>query len=639
MMRQTSPESRPPRRGSTAEPATNAHRSTAWLRCAVAVLGVTVSGAGLVPHARAEGGPEARLPHEYIDPAFLRRHDPLGTGGGRLVGPSRWPDAIERDGERLPAPTEGEPRAADALEIPTEAHPDRRTKADAPLTYHALYNPSVAPLRRNVAFDAIAADHTLSVAAGPHTPVAVGPATPTPGAEVFWGEITVSLGAAPAPVPSVSPAMRILAVRTSPDVAVVFERDGADNYLVSPAAGGSRRAQTVKLSLLVEAEGRYFGAPVPDQVALSVLAGHPATALPPALAAEGREVLAALEIDPDAGFRAGLDRMVGWFRGFAASDQPPPKRGSIYLDLALGKVGVCRHRAFAFLITARVAGVPTRVVHNEAHAFVEVLAPDGAWRRVDLGGEAPSLSFEAHAATRMHVPPPDGFPQPESWRDQYSARLPGGAGEGRPGGPKVEGAPPALGKGEPGAAPDSAAQAGAPAEGEGAGAGAGGPSGQEGGSGAAGPGTGEAAPVRAVPLPALPSPAAEHTLAPEGPNGEGEPGAEGPLPVEVRLDTAVPLGAVFRGDVLPAAVTGRVDTAAGTPARGVRVQVYLVGSDGRGVLASPPGQTDAEGRFTLKAQVPATLGPGRYTLVVASAPARGLGPSRSDVHGRPGDDP
>ena len=74
--------------------------------------------------------------------------------------------------------------------------------------------------------------------------------------------------------------------------------------------------------------------------------------------------------------------------GFADSDEPPHGRGSVYLDLALSKKGVCRHRAFAFLVTAQSLGIPTRLVENEAHAWVEV--HDGTlWRRIDLGGAGP----------------------------------------------------------------------------------------------------------------------------------------------------------------------------------------------------------------------------------------------------------
>ena len=55
-----------------------------------------------------------------------------------------------------------------------------------------------------------------------------------------------------------------------------------------------------------------------------------------------------------------------------SSEEPPTGRGDIYLDLALQQKGVCRHRSFAFLVTALYLGIPTRMIANEAHAWVEV---------------------------------------------------------------------------------------------------------------------------------------------------------------------------------------------------------------------------------------------------------------------------
>ena len=85
--------------------------------------------------------------------------------------------------------------------------------------------------------------------------------------------------------------------------------------------------------------------------------------------------------------------MVGYFRSFAPSDDSPESEGDIYLDLALSKKGVCRHRAFAFLVTALNIGIPARFVHNEAHAWVEV-RDDQRWHRIDLGGAALDLGLE-----------------------------------------------------------------------------------------------------------------------------------------------------------------------------------------------------------------------------------------------------
>src|SRR5262249_33105245 len=92
--------------------------------------------------------------------------------------------------------------------------------------------------------------------------------------------------------------------------------------------------------------------------------------------------------------------------------------GDIYMDLATGQRGVCRHRAFAFVVTAQALGLPARFVSNEVHAFVEVHVPHLGWRRVDLGGAALDLPrrMTREARGRPRARADDPFPQPPSYR-------------------------------------------------------------------------------------------------------------------------------------------------------------------------------------------------------------------------------
>jgi hypothetical protein len=109
--------------------------------------------------------------------------------------------------------------------------------------------------------------------------------------------------------------------------------------------------------------------------------------------------------------REAVSRMVAYFRSFEASDQPPQEHGDVYLDLALSRKGICRHRAFAFMVTALHLGIPTRFVNNEAHAWVEV--NDGTlWHRIDLGGAATNLEQQRHPERPQHLPPPDPYAWP-----------------------------------------------------------------------------------------------------------------------------------------------------------------------------------------------------------------------------------
>jgi len=138
----------------------------------------------------------------------------------------------------------------------------------------------------------------------------------------------------------------------------------------------------------------------------------PVGKLPDRPARAARDVAAAIGVSTALRPRDNVNRLVTWFRSFVDSNEPPREKGDIYLDLALSKKGVCRHRAFAFLITAQSIGIPTRMVINEAHAWVEV--HDGTlWRRIDLGGAgrmppASNLVPERPA----YQAPPDPFQWP-----------------------------------------------------------------------------------------------------------------------------------------------------------------------------------------------------------------------------------
>ena len=103
-------------------------------------------------------------------------------------------------------------------------------------------------------------------------------------------------------------------------------------------------------------------------------------------------------------------KLVADFRSFAPSDDPPRATGDVYLDLALSKKGVCRHRAFAFLVTALGMGIPARMVLNEAHAWVEVLGR--RWQRIDLGGAAAEIEEGIAQQGPSYEPPGDPFAWP-----------------------------------------------------------------------------------------------------------------------------------------------------------------------------------------------------------------------------------
>jgi hypothetical protein len=141
--------------------------------------------------------------------------------------------------------------------------------------------------------------------------------------------------------------------------------------------------------------------------------------------------------------------LVAYFRSFSPSEAAPKaSRGAqLYSELALSRKGVCRHRAYAFAVTALGLGLPTRMVRNEAHAWVEVY--DGVrFHRIDLGGAAGRMELEPRTADHLYRPPPDAFGWPEgseSGQAMVSETLEGagrtaanpapGASSGRPASP------------------------------------------------------------------------------------------------------------------------------------------------------------------------------------------------------------
>ena len=512
--------------------------------------------------------------HEFVSPAFLKQFAP---GQSRLVGDGALPEAVERRGRRVPAPPSGA-ATGPSIQRQDTVNADRQTVGPARADYHASFNPSVVPWRRDTVMNAVREDHELYVRSEARVVVPVGPRRLTAGFEPFWADVTVVPDARGAPIPSVGPQMRVVALEAQPPVAVRVERDEAHNYFAMVAPGHDR----VRLRILVEVNSAYFGRPLSDTVPLDTLADDPDAALPPSVAKTARGVLARIGVRPQMSYAAGVAKLVAWFRGF---EERPFEGGTsnIYRDLALGRVGVCRHRAFAFMITARAAGVPTRYIQNEAHAFVELLGPDGAWRRVDLGGGVAEVSVHRGEDKARHQPGGDPFEQPEGVIAAPGA-SPGmqitGAGVGDA---------PKPAQGEATAASGGAGE-GAPAEVE---------------SGAS-----------TVPLPRTVT-----SAPPEGPT-PGRP---------VRLTLTGPAQQVFRGEALPQAVRGRLTNEEGAPLAGQRIQLYLLPAQGDPLRVGTEVRTDAQGEFRATIIVPPTASLGRHRLVAASEAGEGFGAGRSDV--------
>ncbi|MGF1465066.1 MAG: transglutaminase domain-containing protein [Sandaracinaceae bacterium] len=524
----------------------------------------------LAATVRADDGP---MLHEYVP-------EVRGDEGTSLIssgGPE--PSALVYDGEVLPAPDDGllssqeRPMMADpgdgrAVEeagrrSPT-FHPDRVTELNGTLGYYTVFTPSIAPFKRITALDrverTIGGSPILSVAPSALAPVEViGTSQAPPDGrprDRFWGSVVLDFSEGrTVPFPTVAPDSRILTVRTEPHALLRFTRDGADNLFATPLG---RPPGQIRVVFLMDAPRTYFGGELPSGRADAL--AERLTPMPAAVRREGLTVASELGLRLGMPFDETLTALVRHFRSFEESAAPPPSTGHIFLDLARGRLGVCRHRAYAFVITAQARGLRARFVQNEAHAWVEVERPsDAGWLRIDLGGAATGLEARGEPRPAYRPTVSDELPKPAAYvQAQEAARRASQDPEG-PGGRIDPSLPPSAGdgpEGEPGAGPDGA----------------------RGGS---------------------------------TPRTEAYGRRPGRIPVRLRADRRA--YEVFRGRVLE--VTGRA-TAVGEGLPGLRVEVLLRAPQGAFERLLGVTVTSEEGRYRGVFGVPPDLPVGDYDLVV-----------------------
>ena len=286
--------------------------------------------------------------------------------------------------------------------------PDRDTRRPDVLPYDDPFTPSTAPFKRLSAYDSIDANYTLSVRDAFPSALAVS-ASPEPQSfeEQFYADMVVDLAAArKVRIPSVGPGTRVLRARAgvgTQDVPFSLSHDGAENWFIE--GDSSTRARLVMELAVPRAS---FGGDFGNASRAELL---PVPPLPPNVQSAAATVSVRIGVNAKMPPRDAVAKMVAYFRAFQDSDEQPAGKGDIYLDLALAQKGVCRHRAFAFMVTSLYLGIPTRMVTNEAHAWVEVF--DGRlWRRVDLGGAGRTL-HDPLSTNVPHEPPADPFAWPQ----------------------------------------------------------------------------------------------------------------------------------------------------------------------------------------------------------------------------------
>lgn len=388
-----------------------------------AVLAVLVVG-GI---AIAQQAATQRTLHEDVEGPNDRATPLIGdTGSG--------PAAIMAGNKVVPRPKDGVGKARKdepvlgsggfAADRQTSMTPDSNTGPDSTLHYVSVFNPDVLPFKRMSAFDAVEDGYRLVVGRTALVGVPVGGTTDKT-RDRFWGSVLLELEPGKdVPLPSVAPDMRILSYEVKPRTRLEFSKDGADNFYVRSEESNARG--TFRLVFLADADAGYFAPALPTggRYTPRIVATQAPPALRPQMPAavrrEAMRTIAKLDLDADMHLSVAFNRLVGYFRDFKEGTLPPSS-GDIYRDLCDSQLGVCRHRAFAFMVTANALGIPTRYVQNEAHAFVEVWFPDRGWQRIDLGGAALRMEVTGADNKTLHRPrAEDPFEKPDSYQNNYT---------------------------------------------------------------------------------------------------------------------------------------------------------------------------------------------------------------------------
>ncbi len=362
-----------------------------------------------------------------------RDRRPPATSSNAVIGDEpaagRNPAAIGTGEKILPEPQPSEPPAPEepvmgqgnfGADRETSLEPDPNTGPDSRLAYVEAFNPSVVPFKRLTSLGAVRADWTLQISDEySQSDLRIG-GKPTPGFDRFWGSVMIDLASGrDLPLPSVSPQMRILSYEVEPRTELIFSKDGADNFYVRSEEPGAKGLH--RLVFLVEADPIYFAPHMPrtgtrvDEVARA-RGAPPLPRLPREVMQSAQEVHTLLRVKRQDPLGPTLNRLIAHFRAFAPKEIGRPEGRKLYETLVAEQAGVCRHRAYAFMITANALGIPTRFVANEAHAFTEVWMPEQGWIRVDLGGASNQLEVRNAEGKSMYRPRgADPFSKPEEY--------------------------------------------------------------------------------------------------------------------------------------------------------------------------------------------------------------------------------
>jgi hypothetical protein len=442
-----------------------------------------------------------------------------------------------------------------------ELRMDNQTSDPGRLSYHEPFRPSIAPFKRTRAFDRVTPEFTLSVSDPRARPVSL-EAGPSATMDQFFADFVVELhGTESIAIPSVGPQMHVFSAHLEPEAAFGFYVDRAENwFLRAPTARGRTR-----LVMHVGIEPAALQGLV-TATSYSVLVKE-LPSVPENVQRVAESLFAKVGVSRVMAPPEAVERLVSYFRGFSESTERPNAHfgEALYRELVTSRKGVCRHRAYAFVVTALGLGIPSRFVHNEAHAWVEVFG-GSMWHRIDLGGAASGFDYRGEPPDgKPYSPPQDPFVWPKKT-------------------PRTEDALPKPQEGSTGQSITG-----------------------QGSSSSTNPSQGK----KSVPTVTLQEP-----NSPEAPTKDERPLDESPLSGKISVSVGS-VTQVLRSQALP--VTGSVNSAK-NGCGNVRVEIALLQNNHRFAVAT--SMTEGDGRFVARLVVPSEMPVGDYELAVKSFPTK-----------------
>ena len=567
---------------------------------AVRVTQLWTFGAAFLLVSALGRGQSSVIVHEYI-PQDAAEDLKLGvlTPSGKMPAVIKTPSGLVSAPDKLRGASDRPtPAYSSAPKSPSRFRIDGTTSDPGTLHYHEPFRPSIAPFKRLYTFDAVNDAFELYLRDSVREGVPL-EGSPEAGEDEFFGDITVTSGN-DVRIPSVSSKMRIIAADLEPPVPFRILVDRGENWFFqAPNLVGKAR-------LIVRvASPRAALSPQIDTASFAELQPM-LPAVPPSVARAVEPLFAHIGVSRAQTPSAAVRILVEYFRSFVPSQQgfTEDSGRALYEQLTLSRKGVCRHRAYAFVVTALVLGVPARFVHNEAHAWVEVY--DGQlWHRVDLGGATSGLHYDGDKpegpAYRM---PKDNYPWPLLARPGEQLN-PNHSGEASESGASPASDPTAGSAPSSGAGTSAGASAATPPEGNTAAT-------MAASAGSASPSAANSKPPASNGSNASDSSNADDLASKVPEYGETSGEARG-APAKVAFNL-VGKPTAHRGE--PIAVQGRV-TSEGTVCKQTRVDLELRKDAERYLLGS--AATDEQGRFLLQATVPLQAGVGPYQVTATSA--------------------